>query len=58
MTHVLSGEGWLVELDEHAREVLIEAPSPLAADDARELADAILVATRVIDVFEGHRRGT
>lgn len=57
MTPVDRGEGWVVELDERAREVVIDAPEALAPDDARELADAILKATSALGALRGARSG-
>lgn len=47
----------MVELDERAREVVVDAPEALAADDARELADAILKATNALGALRGERSG-
>lgn len=43
----------MVELDERQREIVVEAPEPLAQEDACELAEAILKANDAINAARG-----
>lgn len=43
----------MVELDERQHEIVVEAPEPLAPEDACELAQAILKANSAINATRG-----